>query len=165
MKKIFFLSTALFLLAIAGYSQTDSTETDFEKEMSKMLTTKIKMEVDSQLYATRQGNFYISEKPQAMIMAVLLPSTFDAAKERLSDEYFKKKKIVVKDAGEFVSNGKKIIFKIGEMKEKGQKMVFELYAVEATEKSTILITGVYLPKDKARFANSTKKAASSAMLE
>ncbi len=64
-----------------------------------------------------------------------------------------------------MANGKKILFKTGEMKENGQNMIIELYAVEATKESTILITGAYSPKDKKRFANSAKKAATTAKLE
>ncbi len=122
------------------------------------------MEVDSQLYSTRQGNFYISEKPQVMIMAMLILQSYEKAKEKLSEDV-KKKNVVIKDFGEFEANGKKILFKKGEMKEKGQNMLVELYAVESTKENTIFITGVYLPKDKLRFANTIKKAASTAKLE
>ena len=164
MKKIFFTCLALFLLSVSTYGQTDSMNGGLENEMTKMLTTKIYMEVDSQLYSSIQGNFYISEKPQAMIMAMVIPQSYEKAKQKISEDV-KKKNVLIKDSGEFVINGKKIVFKIGEMVERGEKMIIELYAVEATAESTILITGVYLPKDRLRFANSAKKAATTAKLE
>ncbi len=164
MKKIIFTSIAIFLFSGIVYCQTDTTQVDPVNEMTKMLGAKISMEVDSQLYNVIQGNFYISEKSQAMIMAMLIPESYEKSKEKLLEDV-KKKNVVIKDAGEFEANGKKIFFKTGEMKEKGENMIVELYAVEATKENTIFITGVYLPKDKKRFANSAKKAASTAKLE
>lgn len=162
MKKTFFTSLAL-LLSVITYGQSDTTEMDFNA-MTKMLNTKIIMEVDTLLYTNSQGNFYISENPQAMIMGIVIPESYEKAKEKLTDDV-KKKNVIIKDSGEFVVNGKKIVFKIGEMDERGEKMLIELYAVEATKDHTIIITGVCLPKDKLRFANTAKKAASTAKLE
>jgi|ERR1019366_258565 hypothetical protein len=164
MKKIIFITIAILLFSMISFGQTDSTQVDLGNEMTKMLNTKISMEVDSQLYKNSQGNFYISEKPQAMIMAMVIPQSYEKAKEKLSEDV-KKKNVVIKNAGEFEVNGKKIGFKTGEMKENGENMIIELYVVEATKENTIFITGVYLPTDKLRFANSAKKAASTAKLE
>jgi len=165
MKRII-LSSTVFLLfsSLLSFGQTDSSTVDLGDEMTKMLTAKIFMEVDTNLYKTRQGNFYISEKPQAMIMAILYPQSLEKAKAKLSDDA-KNKNVIIKESGEFESNGKKIAYKTGEMKQNGENMLVEFYAVEATKESTIFITGVYLPKDKQRFANSAKKAALTAKLE
>ncbi len=164
MKKIIFSLLSVIVLIGRTYGQTDSTGADMVKEMEKMFGAKITMEVDTTLYNNRQGNFYISENPQAMLMAVVIPDSYENSKLKLS-EAVQKKEVTVKDLGEMESNGKKIIYKIGEMKENGQDMIIELYAVEATTEKTILITGVYLPKDKLKYANSAKKAALKAKLD
>lgn len=161
MKKTFFTGLVM-LFSFITYGQSDTTEMDFS-EMSKMLNTKISMEVDTLLYTNSQGNFYISENPQAMIMGMVIPQAYDKAKEKLISDV-KRKSVKIKDSGEFEINGKKILFKIGEMKERGEEMIIELYAVQTATDRTILITGIYMPKDKVRFANATKKAASSAKL-
>lgn len=162
MKNTFFTSIVLFLLTVKLFGQTDTTEMDFN-EMTKMLNTKISMDVDTLLYTNSQGNFYISENPQAMIMGMVIPQSYESAKGKLAADV-KKKSVIIKDSGEFEVNGKKILFKIGEMKERGEEMIIELYAVQASKEQTILITGIYLPKDKLRFANTAKKAASTAKL-
>jgi hypothetical protein len=164
MKKYILTVLSFFLFSILVYAQTDSSELDLGNEMTKMLTSKITMQVDSLLYHTHQGNFYISEKPEAMIMAVLYPQPYDKAKAKLLEDV-KKKNVVIKDFGEFEVNGKKIVFKIGEMNDHGKNMIIELYAVESTKDNTIFVTGVYLPVNKKRFANTAKIAASTAKLE
>jgi len=165
MKKTILTSTVFLLFSsLLSFGQTDSSTANLGDEMTKMLTAKIFMDVDTNLYKTRQGNFYISEKPQAMIMAILFSQSLEKAKAKLSDDA-KNKNVIIKESGELESNGKKIAFKKGEMKQNGENMLVEFYAVEATKESTIFITGVYLPKDKQRFANSAKKAALTAKLE
>jgi len=165
MKKTILTSTVFLLFSsLLSFAQTDTSDINLGDEMTKMLTAKIFMDVDTNLYKTRQGNFYISEKPQAMIMAILFPQSLEKAKAKLSEDA-KNKNMVIKESGELESNGKKIAFKTGEMKQNGEKMLVEFYAVEATKESTIFITGVYLPKDKHQFGNSAKKAALTAKLE
>ncbi len=84
MKKAISIIIAIFLFSGIAYCQTDSTQVDPLNEMTKIFGTKILMEVDSQLYNNIQGNFYISDKPQAMIMAMVLPQSYEKAKEQLS---------------------------------------------------------------------------------
>lgn len=164
MKQLFFTSIITFLFSAACYAQTDTTEVDAGNKMLAMINTRISMEVDTLLYKIKGGNFYVSKDSQAMIMAMLIPQSFEQAKEKLSKNV-KNRNVIIKETGELEANGKKVAFKTGELNEEGKKMMIELYAIEVTKESTILVTGVYLLKDKQRFANTARKAAVTAKIE
>ena len=59
MKKTLFTNLVM-LFSVITYGQSDTTEMDLS-EMTKMLNTKISMDVDTLLYTNSEGNFYISE--------------------------------------------------------------------------------------------------------
>ena len=81
MKKTIVAFACVF--SLNTYSQTDSMDQDLGTAMLQLFNATITMNVDSTLFPIHQGNFYVSEKPQATIMAVLVPQSFDKANEKI----------------------------------------------------------------------------------
>ena len=159
-----FVTTISFVLFFANvYSQSDSVQTDPGAQMMTMLQTKIYMEVDTVVYKQRQGNFYVTEDNLAMIMAMPIPQPLDSVKAQMQNDA-QKKNVKIKQESEFVENGRRTVFKMGEFHENGKTAVIELFAIEASPTKTILVTSVYLLKDKDFFVHKAGKSAATARI-
>jgi hypothetical protein len=154
-----------FQTAIAQLNGNESSAGAPAEELSKVLTTEIVMDIDTLIYSTRNGNIYISENPDGMIMGIVAPQSFEKAKTRLDESNSRKKDFHPKDKGEFRENGRRILYRTGTFKKEGKKYVMEQYIVAVSADRSIFITGFYDPKAKSIFGNTIRKAAVSARMK
>ena len=163
MKKIIVATIGFVLFFVNIYSQSDSAKMNPVDPTSKMFETKIYMQVDTLVYKLRKGNFYVTEDNQAMIMALPISQPLDSVKAQMQNDA-KKKNVKIKQESEYIENDRRTIFKMGEFHDNGKTAVIELFAIEATPNKTILVTSVYLLKDKDFFVHKAGKAAATARI-
>jgi hypothetical protein len=72
-------------LAFTSRAQTDSSEFNLGDLIGKIFNTKIEMEVDSSLFPQKMANFYMSESPVGVLMAMSVPQDYLEAKEDMFD--------------------------------------------------------------------------------
>jgi hypothetical protein len=160
------LSAAVVLSVNGTFAQTtkkDSTEFDLGKEIGKVFSTKVFMDIDTILFNTRQGNFYFNEASKALIMPIVVPQSI----ARLEDDFSKKDKkkdIKIIETKKFTHDGKQILFQRGLLKKDGNKVLMYMYAVEATPESSILLTCAHAEGEEKKFFPAIERAALSAKL-
>jgi hypothetical protein len=156
----------LALILISSTSSAQSPEKDsgeLASALTKVFNTEVVMDIDSTVFKTKQNNFYFSENEKVMLMTMVAPQSFEKAKEHFEKQE-EKENYKTLERKKFVHNGKNVLFEKGMMKNKGEKAFMYLYAVEATEESTIFITGVLMNDNDKEFFPVIERAALSAQL-
>jgi hypothetical protein len=149
--------------AFAQTGKKDSTELDLGKEMNKVFGTKVLMDVDTVLFDSHHGNFYINEANSAMIMTMFVPQGI-ARVEADFNKNDEKKDVTITEKKKFVHNGKTILFQKGLVEKEGQKVIMYLYAVEFNTESSIFITATHKEGVEKSFFPAIERAALSARL-
>ena len=155
-----FVSTASFAQTEA---QTDSVAEYLANQIKKVFSTKVDMNVDATLFPENEGNIYMNEKAKAMIMTLVAPQSFAKAEEHF-DKESKKDGYKLLEKKKFSQDGKNFLYQKGSLKVDGKKAMMYLYAIEATEESTIFFTAVHMLDDEKKFFPAIEKAALSAKL-
>jgi hypothetical protein len=168
MKTLFgiILSAAITLSVNGSFAQTikkDSTEFDLGKEINKVFSTKVSMDVDTILFNTRQGNFYFNEASKAMIMTMVVPQSIARLEEDFNKKD-KKKDIKIIETKKFTHDGRQILFQRGLLKKDGNKILMYMYGVEATPESSIMLTCTHAEGEEKKFFPAIERAALSAKL-
>ena len=171
MKLLFSLARigVLLLFSAATFAQSDDDNLDsasvqFADALDKVFSTKVYMDLDTTVFSTKQGNFYLAEADNAMIMTMVVPQSFAKAEEDF-DKETKKDGYKMLEKKKFVHNGKNIAYQKGMMKKKGKKLVMYLYAIEQSKEQTIFFTGMHMDGDEGKFFPLIERAALSAKLE
>jgi len=170
MKTPFSLLTALFI-SFSVFAQTDpkaDAKTDsvaeiLANEFKKVFSTKVDMDIDEALFPAKQGNFYMNEEDQAMIMTMVAPQSFARAEEHFNKES-KKDGYKLLEKKKFTHDGRNFLFQKGLLKADGKKAIMYMYAIEGNEQSTIFFTGMHMDGDDKKFFPAIEKAALSAKL-
>jgi hypothetical protein len=167
MKTPLALLTAFLILPFSSFAQTDSESdslTNFVAEQfKKVFSTKVDLDLDNTLFPAQQGNFYINEEEQAMIMILVAPQSFAKAEEHFEKET-EKDGYKVLEKRKFTHNGKSILFQKGSLEANGNKAVMYMYAIEASPDATIFFTGMHMDGDDKKFFPAIERAALSARL-
>lgn len=151
-------------LAFTSRAQTDSSEFNLGDLIGKIFNTKIEMEIDSSLFPQKMANFYISESPVGVLMAMSVPQDYLEAKEDMFDGEGKSEIRKIKDKGSFMNNGLEISYAKGITKKDGKKLWMELYTIQLADGKSIFVIGTCEPKAKATFSASFLNAAKTAKL-
>lgn len=159
------LSVAFFSYSAFTQEEIETTVED-ASALAELMGAPIKMDVSSSVFPTQMGNFYISEEPVGLIMAMLAPQSYESSKVELegkSTEFGEDTK--VKDKGTFTYNGREFSFVKATAKKDGKKLWLEMYAVGDGNDKTIFIVGACDLKAKSTFVDHFKKAAISSEIE
>lgn len=162
----FLLCVIVTLSLNSTFAQTgekDSTEFDLGKEMNKVFGTKVLMDVDTVLFDSHHGNFYINDANSAMIMTMFVPQGI-ARVEADFNKNDEKKDVEITEKKKFIHNGKTILFQKGIIEKEGQKVIMYLYAVEFNAESSIFITATHKDGVEKSFFPAIERAALSARL-
>jgi hypothetical protein len=146
-----------------AYTQEDTTAFDLGAELNKIFSTQVEMDVDLSLYPQQMGNFYISEDPVGILLAMVVPQSFEKAKGDMTDSkdgFGEGSKI--KEQGSFIKNGREIAFAKGIAKKDGKKLWMEMYTIQVDENRSLMVLGTCDIKSKNRFTSSFLKAAETA---
>lgn len=158
----------MVLLSFSAFAQSDekvdSVSAEIGKQIDKVFNTKVYMNVDTTIFSTHQGNFYIAEAEKAMIMTLVAPQAFPKAEEHFNKEG-KKDGYKVLEKKKFAHNGKNYIYQKGLLKKDGKKMIMYLYGIEEGSDTTIIFTGMHMAGDEEKFFPIIEKAALSARLK
>ena len=142
------------------YSQEDTAAFDLGAELGKIFSTEVKMDVDLSLYPQQMGNFYISENPVGVLIAMVVPQSFEKAKGDMTDNkegFGDGSKI--KEQGSFMEDGREIAFAKGIAKKDGKKLWMEMYTIQVDENHSLMVLGTCDIKSKNRFTSSFLQAA------
>lgn len=162
------LRIGLFVLlcnfSIQVSAQEDSAAFDLGTEIGKMFSTNIEMSIDESLYPQKMGNFYMSENPVGILMAMAVPQDYQSAKTDMFDGDGMGDGGKIKEKGSFKNNGLEISFVKGISKKEGKKFWMELYTIELTDGNCLFVIGTCDPKAKSTFTASFLNAAKTAKI-
>ncbi len=87
MKKLL-IALCFLCLGFTAQAQEQTQETEAEKQARAMelMAIKIDMEIDSTIFTQATPNMYVSETPKAVIMAMVLPETYENGKAKLTSK-------------------------------------------------------------------------------
>ena len=83
MKKLLFVA-ALF---IGVFANAQETEAEKQARAMELMSKKVDMTVDEELFNSVAPNTYVSESPTAVVMAMYVPENYEAAKKKLNEDY------------------------------------------------------------------------------
>jgi NDP-sugar pyrophosphorylase family protein len=151
-------------ISFLSFGQTDSVEFDLGDAIGKLFNTQIEMEVDESLYPQKMGNFYMSESPVGILIAMSVPQDYLEAKEDMFDGEGKSEINKIKDKGSFMNNGLEISYAKGITKKDGKKLWMELYTIQLADGNSLFVIGSCEIKAKDVFSASFLNAAKTAKI-
>ena len=93
MKKLVIIA----LLFLGVFVNAQETEAEKQARGIELMSKKVDMTVDSELFMSVTQNTYVSESPKAVVMGMYVPENYEAAKKKLKDKkYFVADKILAK---------------------------------------------------------------------
>lgn len=158
MKNEFFkkllLVLALFTVSFSAVAQ------DGEEVVEEAPEVVIDMDFNKSLYSNNFGNMYMSESPKAVLMAMVIPQSYESGKTEL-------KKSMEPDlknfkVQEFTENGIKYFSCSGIMKQNNEDVFVEVMVKKSVEDSCLMITSMYEVGVKSKYEKEAKKAIISA---
>lgn len=152
-KKLFYVLT-LFTVSFTAVAQ------DGEEVAEEAPEVVIDMDFNKTLYANNFGNIYMSESPKAVLIAMVVPQSYEELKAELDKDNDTKVTNVKK--GEATESGIKYSFFTGFVKEGDAEIFIEAFVKKVDAKSCIMITSMYEVGVKAKYEKEAKKALISA---
>lgn len=149
--------------AFAQDQKKDKEKIDMMAELNKVFSTKVRMDVDTTIFETHQGNMYISESEKAFIMTMVAPQSIAKAEEKMNEPE-KSHDYKILEKKKVVHEGRTILFQKAEAEKDGQKAIVYVYQIEATPESSILISATQLVTANEKVFKAIQRAAYSAKL-
>lgn len=153
-KKLFYV-LALFTVSFTAVAQDGDAEV-----VEEAPEVVIDMDFNKSLYANNFGNMYMSESPKAVLIAMVVPQSYDDLKAELAKGDDSKVKNVKK--GEATEAGVKFSYFTGIAKEGESEIFIEAYVKKIDANSCIMITSMYEFGVKTKYEKEAKKALFSA---
>ncbi len=152
-KKLFFI-LALFAVSFSAVAQ------DGEEVVEEAPEVVIDMDFNKSLYTNNFGNMYMSETPKAVLMAMVIPQSYESGKTEL-------KKSMEPDlknfkVQEFTENGVKYFACTGIMNQNNEEVYVEVMVKKVADDSCLMITSMYEVGIKTKYEKEAKKAILSA---
>ncbi|WP_215907121.1 hypothetical protein [Kordia aestuariivivens] len=152
---------ALCILFIGFNVQAQETEADKEKaaKAMEMMSKKVDMDVNEELFMAVTPNTYVSENPKAVIMAMMVPETYEASKEKMNENDTDKFKVTGR--GEKEINGVKVLYMEGTSEAEGTTLNNTIYCVKYDEETCIMFIGMVEDGADVKYTDAVAKAANS----
>jgi hypothetical protein len=138
MKKTLIALCILFIgFNVQAQDDSGTGEAKAAKAM-EMMHKKIDMDVNEELFMAVSPNIYISDNPKVMIMAMMLPETYEVSREKMEETISDKFIVTAKGVREM--NGVMVSFMEGTS---GTKTTLNnvIYYVKYDEESCIMFAG------------------------
>ncbi|MEM6721163.1 MAG: hypothetical protein AAF611_17670 [Bacteroidota bacterium] len=139
MKKTLVALCMLFVAVFTVQAQDDDAA-EQQAIAQELMSIKIDMKVDTELFMKVTENTYVSESPKAMIMAMIVPETYENAKSKLVGNMppdFK-----VKEKGEKMMNGIQVLFLEGTAEAQGSTVDSTVYCFKRDADTCIMFMGM-----------------------
>jgi hypothetical protein len=165
MKKIFLallvMTIGVNLNAQEGTPDGGDTKDGQEKmaRMMELMGTKIEMDVDTSLFLEVSPNTYVSENPKAVIMAMMIPDTYENSKKKMDKDAGGKFEVTEK--GETEINGVKTLFMKGSSEAEGVTLNNMIYCIEIDAETCLMFIGMVDQNADPKFAESITKTMNS----
>jgi hypothetical protein len=152
---------ALCILFIGFNVQAQETEADKEKaaKAMEMMSKKVDMDVNEELFMAVTPNTYVSESPKAVIMAMMVPETYEASKKKMTENDTDKFKVTGR--GEKEINGVKVLYMEGTSEAEGTILNNTIYCVKYDEETCIMFIGMVEDGADVKYTDAVAKAANS----
>ncbi|MBC8753707.1 hypothetical protein H2O64_03440 [Kordia sp. YSTF-M3] len=149
------------MLFIGFNVQAQETEADKEKaaKAMEMMSKKVDMDVNEELFMAVTPNTYVSENPKAVIMAMMVPETYEASKEKMNENDTDKFKVTGR--GEKEINGVKVLYMEGTSEAEGTTLNNTIYCVKYDEETCIMFIGMVEDGADVKYTDAVAKAANS----
>jgi hypothetical protein len=135
---------ALCILFVGFNAQAQGAGTEADKAKAakamEMMSKKVDMDVNEELFTAATTNTYVSESPKAVIMAMIVPETYEASKAKMNENNSDQFK--VSDRGEKEVNGVKVLFMEGTSESEGVTLNNTVYCVKYDEETCIMFIGM-----------------------
>lgn len=158
MKKLLFVA-ALFIGLFVNAQETD---TDKQTRAMELMSKKVDITVDEELFKAVTPNAYVSESPQAVVMGMYVPETFENAKKKLL-ENTEDQKFEVTDHGEKEINGVKVLYMYGKSTAQEVTLENKVYCYEIDKDTCLMLIGICEVGADKKYSDAVNTALNSAI--
>lgn len=164
MKKLL-LALLVFTMGANLYAQDTPTTEDPAADQAKMarmmelMGQKIDMEVDTELFTSVSTNTYVSENPKAVVMAMMIPDSYENSKKKMDKDAGEKFKITEK--GETEINGVKVLYMKGTSEAEGTTLNNTMYCIAVDDETCLMFIGMLDVNADAKYAEAIENTAKS----
>jgi len=128
------------MLFVAFNVQAQETQAEKQARAMELMSIKVDMKVDTELFTAVTPNTYVSESPKAVIMAMIVPETYEIAKGKLEGNLPPTFNVV--DKGEKVMNGIDIVYLTGTSEAEGVTINSTVYCFKRDAETCIMFMGM-----------------------
>ena len=128
------------MLFVAFNVQAQETQAEKQARAMELMSIKVDMKVDTELFQAVTPNTYVSESPKAVIMAMIVPETFEVAKDKLDGNLPPQFKVVNK--GEKMMNGVTVVYLTGTSEAEGVTINSTVYCFKRDADTCIMFMGM-----------------------
>lgn len=159
MKKTLIALCILFVgFNMQAQTQTE-TEADKQKRAMELMSKKVDMDVNEDLFIGVTPNTYVSESPKAVIMAMMVPETYASSKKKMDTDMSDKFNVVSK--GEKKINGVDVLYMNGTSEAEGTTLNNVIYCIEYDANTCIMFIGMVEKGADKKYDEAVAKAANS----
>lgn len=154
-KKLFYF-LALFAVSFS-FAQEENVE-----DLESAPDVVIDMDFNKSLYANNFGNMYMSDSPKAVLMAMVIPQSYESGKTELTKAMEPDLKNF--KAQEFSVNGLKYYSCSGTMMQESIEVLVEVMIKKTDDNSCLMISSMYEVGVKTKYEKEAKRAIISAKI-
>lgn len=140
MKNVFTLFVSLLSVFYIVAQKPIKESLSKKEKAEKLLSTKIEIDVNTEMFTPVAINTYVSEKPKGLIMTLIVPESYQKAKETLNNKI--SEEIVVTEQGEKTVNGITFLYVNGYTESEGKKLSSTIYCVKYNKESCLMFMGM-----------------------
>ncbi len=158
MKKLIIIA-ALFL---GFFANAQETEAEKQARAMELMSKKVDITVDEELFNSVAPNTYVSESPTAVVMAMYVPENYEAAKKKLNEDY-SAQKFEVTSSGEKEINGVKVLYIYGKSEAEGTTLENKVYCYEIDKDTCLMLIGICEVGADKKYSDAVNTALNSAI--
>lgn len=137
MKKLVIIA----LLFLGVFVNAQETEAEKQTRGIELMSKKVDITVDSELFMSVTQNTYVSESPKAVVMGMYVPENYEAAKKKLK-ENASTQNFEITSSGEKEINGIKVLYMYGNSEAEGVKLNNKVYCYEIDKDTCLMLVGM-----------------------
>ncbi|MEF3079401.1 hypothetical protein [Winogradskyella poriferorum] len=137
MKKLVIIA----LLFLGVFANAQETEAEKQARGIELMSKKVDITVDSELFMSVTQNTYVSESPKAVVMGMYVPENYEAAKKKLK-ENASTQNFEITSSGEKEINGIKVLYMYGNSEAEGVKLNNKVYCYEIDKDTCLMLVGM-----------------------
>lgn len=134
-----FIIIAAILMGV--FANAQETEAEKQARALELMSKKVDITIDDELFMAVTQNTYISENPKAVVMGMYVPETYEAAKEKLTANTATQQ-FEVTSSGEKEINGVKVLYMYGKSEAEGAKLDNKIYCYEIDKDTCLMLIGM-----------------------